>query len=82
MTEFQKKTFEKVKKEIIKFIPDDTTDMEITMADVYNLIGGQVCKLTEAELDALLCIGRLEDKQGVITQRFFELIVRKQLKEG
>ena len=72
MTEFQKKTYDKLVKDINTLIPDEIhpeMGEKFTGADFYRCVATQVDKLTEKELDALLTIGPVEGKRVAVTQR-------------
>lgn len=77
LTEFQRKTYEKVRNDILAFIPDDLSDIELDAEDIMIMCATAVNKLSEKELDSLLCIGTIPDKKGVITQRFFDMIMHE-----
>jgi len=77
MTEFQRKTYEKLKEHVLSFIPDNPEDeKKLTITDIRKLckIGAEA--LDEKELDALITLAPIEFKRLQVSDRMFNLMMQ------
>ena len=77
MTEFQRKTYEKLKDHVLSFILDDPEEgTKLTGADIRRLCKIGADALDEKELDALITLAPIDFKRLQVADRMFNLMMQ------